>query len=107
MPDKFRRCGNGCLRCWRNKLKHGVRKKSTLDFVLFEEIAKPVVCRKKPSKSISTHEICELWNKGNMTECETELYLDILLDRKPTKTTNYLIKVLSKVLHPLPSTNAV
>jgi uncharacterized lipoprotein YehR (DUF1307 family) len=23
MPDKFRMCDNQCLRCWRNRLKHG------------------------------------------------------------------------------------
>ena len=23
MPDKRRACGNGCLRCWQNKMKHG------------------------------------------------------------------------------------
>ena len=22
MPDKNHKCGSGCLRCWRNKLKH-------------------------------------------------------------------------------------
>ena len=100
MPDKFRRCGNGCLRCWRNKLKHGVHKSSSMDFKVIkpEPEPKPDEPKLQP-KSMTIREIRELWSKGKILESDTEQYLDILLDRKPTKDTNYLIKVLSRSIH--------
>lgn len=101
MPDKFRSCGNGCLRCWRNKLKHGVRhkvSKTSLDFQLVEPI-QPAKCKRQPSpKTMSAHEIHKLWNNGSITD--HEMWLDILSDRKPSKDTNYLIKVLSRSIMP-------